>query len=117
MKSSIKTIVVECKSKISGIVKEFDVDSDIFDDVHLEAATRFAEEHVRKPNAKISPILSTYEKKDAKDYDKHLCLNSYFVIINAGFHQKAENMRLNFKKQFKIDLAKESLKSKNQNGQ
>lgn len=116
MKSTIKTIVVECKLKDSLNLKEFEVDSDIFEDVYLEAATRFAEDHVKQPGAKIAPILSTYEKKDKKDYDKHLCYNSYFIIINAGFHKKAENMRANFKKQFNIDLAKETLKSKNQHG-
>lgn len=112
MKSSqVKTVVVECKLKDSLDVKEFDIDSEIFDDIYLEAATRFADQHVRKRNAKIAPILSAYEKKDEKDFNKHFCYNSYYVIINAGFHRKAEIMRKNFMTVAGIDLQKESLKS------
>ncbi len=117
MKSSkIKTVVVECKFKDSLDRKEFDVDADIFDDVLLEAATRFAEEHVKQDNAKIAPILSTYEKKDVLDYNKHFCYNSYFVIVNAGFHKKAEIMRRNFLRISGKDLSKELIKSTNQDG-
>lgn len=114
MKSSkVKTIVVECKLKDTVFVKEYNVDSDIFDDVYLEAATRFAEHHVKKQNAKIAPILTSYEKKDAKNYSKHFCYNSYYVIINAGFHKKAEIMRRNFLTVAGVDLQKENLKSNN----
>ena len=116
MKSSkVKTVVVECKLKDSLDVKEFDIDPEIFDDIYLEAATRFAEQHVRKQNAKIAPILSAYEKKDVKNFDKHFCYNSYYVIINAGFHRKAEIMRRNFLTISGVDLQKESLKSKDAN--
>jgi hypothetical protein len=113
MKSSkIKTIVVECKLKDSLDIKEYDVDAEIFDDIYLEAATRFAEQHVKKQNVKIAPILTAYEKKDEKDFDKHYCYNSYYIIINAGFYKKAEIMRKNFLMVVGIDLQKESLKSK-----
>lgn len=112
MKSSkVKTIIVECKLKDLVDKKEFNIDSEIFDDVYEEAATRFVEQHVIKPEAKIAPILSTYEKKDIKNFDKHYTYNSYYIIINAGFHKKAEIMRSNFLKLANIDLRKESVKS------
>lgn len=116
MKSSkVKTIVVECKLKTSSDTKEFDIDPEIFDDIYLEAATRFAEQHVKNNKDKIPPILSAYEKKDVKNYNKHFCYNSYYIIVNAGFHKKAEIMRKNFMSISGIDLQKESLKS-NDNG-
>ncbi len=109
--STVKTIVVECKLSDSLEVKEFEVDSELFDDIYMESATRFVEQHVIKPNAKIPPILSTYIKKDVKNYNKHFCYNSYYLMINAGFHKKAEIMRKNFMTISKIDLKNESIKS------
>lgn len=117
MKSlKVKTIVVECKLKDSIDTKQFNVDEDIFDDIYLEAATRFAEAYVKEKNQKIAPILSTYEKKDVKNVNKHYCYNSYYIIINAGFHKKAEIMRKNFLAAAGIDLSKEALKSSDGNG-
>lgn len=117
MKSlKIKTVVVECKLKDNVYTKQFDVDPELFDDVLLEASTRFAEQHVKKQNVKIAPILTAWEKKDYKNYDKYFCYNSYFVIINAGFHKKAEIMRKNFMIATGIDLKLEKLKTEQQNG-
>ena len=116
MKSSkIKTVVVECKLRDDVYTKQFDINSEIFDDILLEASTRFAEQHVKKQNIKISPILTAWEKKDAKNYEKHFCYNSYYIIINAGFHRKAEIMRKNFMAATGIDLKKEKIKTE-QNG-
>lgn len=112
MKSSkIKTIVVECRLKDNVYTKQFDVDSEIFDDVLLEAATRFTEQHIKKPNVKIAPILTAWEKKDEKNYEKYNCYNSYYVIINAGSHKKAEIMRKNYMSATGIDLKLEKLKT------
>ncbi len=112
MKSStIKKVVVECKLKDSLDTGEFNIDSDIFDDIYLEAATRFVERYINQKHVKIAPILSTYEKIDVKNFNKHYCYNSYFVIVNAGFHKKAENMRKNFLAASGMDLQKEKLKS------
>lgn len=114
MKSStIKTVVVECQLKNSLDTKEFEVDSDIFDDIYLEAATRFTEQHVKKANAKIPMVIFAFEKKDIKNFSKYFGYNSYFLIINAGFHKKAEVMRKNFFLVSGVDLQKESIKDKN----
>lgn len=116
MKSSkIKRIVVECKLKDSKETKEYDVDPEIFDDFLLEAATRFAEDCVKKPKAKITSILTAYDKVDSKNFEKHYCFNSYYLLINAGQHKKAEIMRKNFMAATQIDLQKENLKT--QDGQ
>lgn len=117
MKSSkIKTVIVECKLRDDVYTKQFDIDSEIFDDILLEASTRFAEQHVRKQNVKIAPILTAWEKKDTKNYDKYFCYNSYYIIINAGFHRKAEIMRKNFMTATGIDLKSEKLKTEQKNG-
>ena len=115
--SQIKTIVVECKMKDSYDTKEFEVDCEIFDDIFLEAATRFVEQHIKPPNARIPPILTAYEKKNYKNINKHFCYNSYYVIINAGFYKKAEVMRRNFISMSGIDLKKEKIKSDNKDNE
>lgn len=117
MKSlKIKTVVVECRLKDDVYTKQFDIDSEIFDDILLEASTRFAEQHVKKQNVKIAPILTAWEKENVKKYDKYFCYNSYFIIINAGFHKKAEIMRKNFMSATGIDLRMEKLKTEQKDG-
>jgi hypothetical protein len=112
MKSSkIKTVVVECKLKDSVDKKQFDLDSEIFDDILLEAATRFAEQHVKKKNVRMAPILTAWDKKNTNNFEKYYCYNSYFVVINAGFHKKAEIMRKNFLAATGIDLKLEKMKT------
>lgn len=109
MKSSkVKTIVVECRMKDFVDTKEFNIDPEIFDDIMMEAATRYAYQHVKKRNSKIAPILTTWEKKNEKKIETY---NSYYAIINAGFHQKAEIMRRNFIELSGIDLKNERVKS------
>jgi hypothetical protein len=60
-------------------------------------------------------MVECWEKKYEKNLDKHFCYNTYFVLINAGLHKKAEMLRLNFFKMHKIDLQKESLTPKDSN--
>jgi hypothetical protein len=59
----------------------------------------------------MPPVLTTFFKENMKDYSKHICYNSYYIIINAGFHKKAEIMRRNFLAACKIDLKNESIKT------
>ena len=110
---NIKTIIVECKFKDSTKTVEFDIDSEIFDDVYLEAGTRFVENLAKKSGQKITPILTTFERKDIKNYKKHFAYNSYFLLINAGQYRKAEVVRQNFIKMTNVDLKLESIKNDN----
>lgn len=109
--SKIKTVVVECKLKDSVDKKQFDIDSDIFDDIFMEAATRFTEQYIKQKNVKMAPILTAWDKKDTKNFEKYYCYNSYYVVINAGFHKKAEIMRKNFLTATGIDLKHEKIKT------
>jgi hypothetical protein len=111
--TTLKQIVVECRTKTICETGEFEIDADIFDDIYLEAATRFVDGYVKKPEAKMPPILTAYEKSDTNNVNKHYCFNSYYVIVNAGFYKKAEMMRQNFKNITNIDLKFETLKSPN----
>ena len=111
MKSStLKKVVVKCASLW---MDEYEIDPDIFDDVYVEAATRSIEKRKDEPGFRVTVILETWEKKDFKKPDKHFCYNTYRILINAGMHQKAEMLRINFLQMHGIDLQKESLKGEN----
>jgi hypothetical protein len=111
MKSStLKKVVVKCSD---FWMDELEIDSEIFDDVYVEAATRAIEKRKDLPGFKVTVIIETWEKKDFKKPDKHFCYNTYRILINAGMHDKAEMLRLNFLRMHGVDLQKESLKGEN----
>jgi predicted DNA-binding ArsR family transcriptional regulator len=110
--STLKKIVVKCAD---FWMDELEIDSEIFDDVYVEAATRAIEKRKDLPGFKVTVILDCWEKKDFKKPEKHFCYNTYRVLINAALHDKAEMLRINFMKMHGIDLQKESLKGENGN--
>ncbi len=61
--------------------------------------------------------MECWEKKDIKKPDKHFCYNTYFILVNASLHNKAEVLRVNFMKLHKIDLQKESLRGNANDGE
>jgi len=108
MKSSnIKKVVVKCAD---FWMDEFNIDSDIFDDIYVEAATRAVEKRQNLSDFKVGVIIECWEKKDFLKPAKHICYNTYHVLINAGIHHKAEIMRKNFMTMYGNDLRNESLK-------
>jgi hypothetical protein len=106
MRSKLKRVIVRCLDW----VEEFDIDPVIFDDVYMEAATQALEKRKDGEKFLVTVVMETYLKADEKKSQKHYVYNTYFVLINAGLHFKAEMMRLNFLKSHGIDLRKESLK-------
>lgn len=113
MKSStIKKVVVRCLDW----EEEMDIDSSIFDDIYMEAATRSIEKRKSLPTFQLAVVMKCWEKKNADNPDMHFVYNTYFVLVNSAMHEKAEILRLNFLKEYKMDLRKESLKSKNDDG-
>ena len=87
MKSStLKTIVV----KLTGNnIFEINVDSDIFDDPHLEAATQAIEQCKIKKYGIIRPITECWEKKDENNKKKHhFHTNRQIVIGNVHLIEK-----------------------------
>lgn len=106
MRSKLKKIIVRCLDW----EEEFSIDPDLFDDMYVEAATRALEKRKDGEKFLVTVVMECYLKKDEKNAEKHFVYNTYFVLINAGLHFKAEMMRLNFLKSHGIDLRKESLK-------
>lgn len=114
MKSStLKKIVVKCASLW---VDEFEIDSEIFDDVYIEAATRAIEKRKDEAGFRVTVVLECWEKKDFKKPEKHFCYNTYRILINAAMHEKAEMLRMNFLQMHGIDLQRESLRGDNEDG-
>jgi len=110
MKSSeIKRIVVKCMNWKD----EFEINTTIFDDAYMEAATRAIEKRIGTPNFKMAIVMECSEKN--KKNIAPVIYNSYFVLINAGQHLKAEALRTNFLKEHGVDLRSESMKGEDGN--
>ena len=104
MKSSTTKTIVVCLTAEN--VSEYEIDTDVFDDPYVEAATRAVEKNKSNRGAIICAITQCWEKKTPK---KIMLFNSYWVLLNASNHYKAEQLREKFKLQHQIDLAKEPL--------
>lgn len=101
--SAIKTIVV---SLTADNVSEFDINTEIFDDPFMEAATRAVEKCKKSRGAIIRPVTVCWEKKTPKKTEIY---NSYWILVNAGCYKKAEQLREKFKAQHDKDLKTEPL--------
>jgi hypothetical protein len=99
--SNLKNIVVYLTE---DDVSEFEVDTNDFSDPFLEAATRAVEKSKKQQGGIIRPVTRCWEKNTPKKIKTY---NSYFILVNAGFYNKAELLREKFKMQTDIDLAKE----------
>ena len=116
----LKKIVVKCDLKTKDNINvgwddEIAIDPTIFDDVLLEAATRAVEKRKDEPGFCLGMTLECFDKKLVGNPDDHYCYNTYFVMINASMHKKAEALRSNFINLFKVDLKIESLRGENGN--
>jgi hypothetical protein len=109
--STMKKVVVKCGEFWTD---EHDIDSEIFDDVYVEAATRSIERLQNTPDFKVTVVIDAWEKKDAKKPEKHFCYNTYRILLNAAMHEKAENLRQNFLRARNLDLATENLRGDNE---
>lgn len=111
MKSSaIKTIVVRLTA---DNVQEFEVDTEIFTDPYLEAATRAVEKTRTQKHGIIKAVTECWDKKTPKK--PHL-YNSYWLLVNASCYTKAELLREKFKAQTDCDLKKEPLHGRTPSG-
>lgn len=111
MKSSaIKTIVVRLTA---DNVQEFDINTEIFDDPYLEAATRAVEKTRKQKHGIIKAVTECWDKKTPKR--PHL-YNSYWLLVNASCYSKAELLREKFKAQTDCDLKKEPLHGRTPSG-
>ena len=90
------------------------VDSEIFDDLYIEAGTRCIEEKMKTSLDKgddflLNPIITV--SPVIKKYGKSKILNSYKILINAGMPSRAEMLREVFYMNSNVDLATEPISS------
>ena len=103
MKSSTAKVVIV---KINGKKTQVTVDSEIHDDIFIEAATRVVEKS-RKDIAffhKIRIIGECYEKSDENKPEKHFQINMYHILMNAGLYSIAELLREKARNLHNVDL-------------
>jgi len=98
MKSLDIKIVV---SLTQDSMHEFEIDTNIFADPFMEAATRAVEKCRNTKGAIIRPIITCWEKSSTK---KTHIYNSYWILVNASCYVKAEQLREKFKAQTDKDL-------------
>jgi hypothetical protein len=100
---TIKTVIVKLTA---DNVSEFDIDTDVFEDPFMEAATRAVEKTKSKKHGIIRSMIDCWDKKLPKTPYMY---NSYWVLVNAACYTKAELLRDKFRSQYDIDLSKEPL--------
>jgi hypothetical protein len=89
---------------------EMEVDSEEFEDYKLEACTRIIERLFSAGNFKV-PAIMFCEEVAGKKTKYGGTYNTYKLIINAGYHSKAELLRKICLKEDKIDWANEPIQS------
>jgi len=103
-----KKVHVKCSEFWEDVIE---VDSSIFDDIYMEAATRALEKRKTMPGLKVTVTIDCWEPKT----NEHFGYNTYFVLINCSMHEKAEMFRKNFMKMYNVDISKESLRGDSSN--
>ena len=92
--------------KSAGWEKIVNVDSDIFDDVYVEACTQAIESNFKSNNMLVAPFIEAFVKNGKNVY----IFNAYKILSNAGYHVFAENLRENVKKNMSVDLRNEPIR-------
>ena len=85
---------------------KIDVDSDIFDDPYIEAATRAVEICKVNNTGTINHFTECWEPKNV--IKSHI-INSYWVLVNASMFETAEALREKYKSFKNVDLFKEPI--------
>ena len=88
-----------------------EVDESIFEDYKVEACTQAMERAISDGNSTVTALLQCWlEPKNDKSKKIVSVYNTYKILINAGFHSKAEILRSVFLSRTKVDLADEPIK-------
>lgn len=103
MKSPTTKVVIV---KLNGKKSQVSVDSELHDDIFIEAATRVVEKNRSDMSFfhSIRIIGESYEKADENNIDKHYQINLYHVLVNAGLYSVAELLREKTKNLHNVDL-------------
>lgn len=88
-----------------------EVDENVFEDAYVEACTRAIEIKVRNlgphDDLMVNPIMVCKKLNIKRSKEKFI--NTYKVLLNAGYPTRAELLREIFMENVKIDLASEPL--------
>lgn len=98
---AIKTIVVRF---MHDNLHEVQIDTDVFEDAFLEAATQAVEKIGFKKGTMLRAITECWDKANPKDAGMY---NTYWILVNAAHYEEAERLRDKFKSQTDVDLSKE----------
>lgn len=101
----IKKIIVKLSEENLHVIE---VDPNVFDNPYMEAATQAIEKCKLRKHSLIRPIIECADDSNSKNKKKYF-FNSYWILINASLHEKAEILREKFKLQSNIDLSKEPM--------
>ncbi len=103
MKSpTTKVVVVKINEKKGQVT----VDAAVFDDIFIEAATRFVEKQKGDPIFfnKIRVLGYAYVKEDEENLEMHQQINMYHILMNAAMYKVADLLREKTKNLHNIDL-------------
>lgn len=88
-----------------------EVEEHIFDDAYVEACTRAMEIKIKNlgpyDDLMVNPIMVCKKINDKQKKEKFI--NTYKVLLNAGYPKRAELLREIFMENVQIDLATEPL--------
>ena len=97
MCNKLITVIIDPKNRF-----EIVVDTSVFDDPYMEAATRAILRLRRRPKSFIHPVIKCYSGESPKQVHYY---NSYTILYNAGMSAKAEELRAKYKEKTAKDLA------------
>lgn len=103
MKSSVNKVVIV---KINKKTHQVTVDSSVFDNIFIEAATQVVEKYKKDMTFfnKICIIGEAYLKENKEKIVEHYQVNLYHILLNAGFYSMAELLRQKTKDLHNVDL-------------
>ena len=88
-----------------------EVDETIFDEYKVEACTRSIESRFKKGDVSITAFMQCSDILKNNVVSKKCSIyNTYKILINAGFHSKAEILRNICLRESDVDLAQEPIK-------
>lgn len=76
--------------KFGKLEKTVDINSNLFDNVYIEACTRVVEILYKENSLRIPAVMICFITNKPK---KQIICNSYKILINAGMHIYAERLR------------------------
>jgi len=89
-------------------IRCYDIDTDVFANPFIEAATRLIEDCRNKPDVNLGASIECWMiGEDVQTPPPIVKLNTYHILLNAGRPDAAQRLQAGMLSKFSIDLAKE----------